>query len=101
MANVQTNNQTSSPAAETSAQTNTAALAIVTFLFFLWGFLTVRPKNHGSRIADHGGVGVAADTFAGMSERAALRIARPDSTRRMVAPYTGPSRARRLEWVNP
>jgi MFS transporter, FHS family, L-fucose permease len=42
MMNMQTNNQTNSvPAVRTPSQTNRAALAMVTFMFFMWGFLTV------------------------------------------------------------
>jgi MFS transporter, FHS family, L-fucose permease len=42
MPNIQTNKQTSTaPAAAMPTQTHTTALAMVTFLFFMWGFLTV------------------------------------------------------------
>jgi MFS transporter, FHS family, L-fucose permease len=42
MANIQTKSQTSgAPAVGTPAQTNKAAMAMVTTLFFMWGFLTV------------------------------------------------------------
>lgn len=42
MANIQTNNNANAaPAGGMPAQTHTAALAMVTFLFFMWGFLTV------------------------------------------------------------